>query len=91
MINNFYGLDVPCYKCEDRRVGCHIDCDRYIAVRKKMDEIKEKAQRERDIDHYTVGRVIQTALDAKWGRDMSTKVMKCKKYRGGPIEEREVD
>jgi len=27
----------PCYKCEDRVVGCHAECEKYISYRKEQD------------------------------------------------------
>ena len=32
-----YGPPSPCYKCEDRKPGCHPGCERYLAWR----EIKQ--------------------------------------------------
>lgn len=34
-----YGLS-PCYKCKDRQVGCHSNCKRYKAFRKRIEKIK---------------------------------------------------
>lgn len=31
-----------CYKCENRKIGCHAICDKYISERKKNDEIIER-------------------------------------------------
>ena len=31
----------PCYGCELREVGCHSKCDKYIAWKKAMDDLKE--------------------------------------------------
>ena len=28
----------PCYKCPDRHAGCHAECEKYAAWRRKMDE-----------------------------------------------------
>lgn len=45
-----------CYKCSDRKLGCHAICDKYISERKKSDEIHEKHAIERkrldDIYNY---------------------------------------
>lgn len=45
-----------CYKCENRKIGCHSICDKYLAERKKNDEILEKHLAERrkldDIYNY---------------------------------------
>ena len=31
-----------CYKCEDRHMGCHGTCEKYIEAKKKHDEYKTK-------------------------------------------------
>lgn len=45
-----------CYKCVDRKIGCHSTCDKYLAERKKNDEIHKKHDEERrrldDIYNY---------------------------------------
>lgn len=45
-----------CYKCTDRKIGCHATCDKYLAERKKSDEIHERRDIERkkldDIYNY---------------------------------------
>lgn len=30
----------PCYKCEDRAIGCHSDCDKYLNYCKWNEELK---------------------------------------------------
>lgn len=45
-----------CYKCADRKIGCHAECEKYLAERKKNDEINKKHYEERkrldDIYNY---------------------------------------
>lgn len=31
-----------CYGCEEREVGCHATCEKYIAERKALDEEKKE-------------------------------------------------
>ena len=31
----------PCYGCEDRHVGCHVDCAKYAEYRNNSDAYKE--------------------------------------------------
>jgi len=38
---------VPCYKCEDREVGCHGKCEKYISFRNEMEEIRTQIAKER--------------------------------------------
>ena len=41
-----------CYGCEERHVGCHSGCERYLAWKKKQEKINgtdEAARQERDL------------------------------------------
>lgn len=46
----------PCYKCEDRRVGCHGVCERYnewsSARSSHREKVKEEKIKERAISYY---------------------------------------
>lgn len=51
----------PCKNCNDRKVGCHSVCDRYIQFKEYMDDIHKKQDveralravfRERSYDRY---------------------------------------
>lgn len=33
--------DAPCYGCEDRHVGCHADCAKYVEYRDNSDKYRE--------------------------------------------------
>ena len=36
----------PCERyCKDRSATCHVSCEKYIAFRKKLDELKAKNRR----------------------------------------------
>ena len=37
-----------CYGCEDRKVGCHSECERYINEKKIYDEKRELVQAEKN-------------------------------------------
>ena len=45
-----------CYKCPDRKLGCHAICEKYIAECEKSNKIREKIIEERkrrdDIYNY---------------------------------------
>lgn len=41
-------MKVPCYGCEERQVGCHSKCEKYIAYRKALDAKNEMIRREKD-------------------------------------------
>ena len=34
-------LDAPCYKCEERHLGCHSSCERYGEYAKAMEEVRK--------------------------------------------------
>lgn len=38
----------PCYKCEDRYVGCHGKCNKYADFRILVDECRERERNEAD-------------------------------------------
>lgn len=40
----------PCYKCEDREVGCHSKCERYIDFSTKHQEENEAIRRAKEED-----------------------------------------
>ena len=46
----------PCKGCEERRPGCHTECDGYKTFRADLDAfnkiIKEAEDRERDLDQF---------------------------------------
>ncbi len=37
----------PCFECEERKVGCHAECVRYLEWRKKKDEQNEAVKAEK--------------------------------------------
>ena len=41
-----------CNKCENRTVGCHSTCKKYIEDRARYDEIKERERKDNDITGY---------------------------------------
>ena len=48
----------PCYKCEERHDLCHSHCEKYIAYRKRLDDINEAQRKEREtqyaLDSYEI-------------------------------------
>ena len=32
----------PCYKCTERKVGCHTKCDKYKEFKEKLSELRDK-------------------------------------------------
>ena len=43
-------MQSPCRDCESRHYLCHSECEKYIAFRKKRDEILEKRWEEQKIE-----------------------------------------
>lgn len=44
-------LKSPCYKCEDRKIGCHGFCEKYKEYRKKYDDLNEKEKKSKMFTH----------------------------------------
>jgi len=40
-------IDSPCYKCEERKSGCHAGCPRYAEWREKREAEKEELRRKK--------------------------------------------
>lgn len=62
--------DNPCKDCPDRHIGCHSDCERYLARKKVYDEWNNKVFNERSksraVDKYLIDRSIK--VKAKYRR-----------------------
>ena len=39
--------EAPCLFCDEKEVGCHIDCDKYKAFKKAQEEYNEVVKRGR--------------------------------------------
>lgn len=69
-----------CYKCEDRFVGCHSTCDRYLKEKQEYDERKEKYRLE---DKKTYGKICVKDFVGSPPRKVSHKIninMSKRKY-----------
>lgn len=44
--------NTPCFKCEERHIGCHGECDKYLAFDKANKEMLERRRREIEIFDY---------------------------------------
>lgn len=40
-----------CYKCKDRHVGCHSECDKYKELKDKVEEEKKNIRDRKKVDH----------------------------------------
>ena len=54
-VNKVTGRDMSryftvCFNCPDRKLGCHKDCEKYLAERKAYDEIKEKRRKHQNVE-----------------------------------------
>lgn len=43
--------DAPCYKCGDRAVGCHLDCNRYAAWKEQYNKTLAQINKRRRADN----------------------------------------
>ena len=46
---NYRELEVPCFQCKDRHMGCHGKCEKYAAFVKKNRKQKEEMFKEKEI------------------------------------------
>lgn len=48
----------PCKNCDNRKVGCHANCEGYINFRKNYEELRERINKHRktEIDYGLVRR-----------------------------------
>ena len=49
----------PCFECNDRRIGCHSICKRYLEYKDRIREITKS----REIERYVKNAIMR----AKWG------------------------
>ena len=59
---NYKELEVPCYQCKERYVGCHGKCERYAAFNVKNIERREKIFQDKETSEALIENV------RKWAR-----------------------
>ena len=47
-------IDAPCKGCEERHVGCHSKCERYLKEKEKRNAVSEALKKEVEITNYFV-------------------------------------
>ena len=69
----------PCFKCAERKVGCHSSCEKYASFSKELGDIKDKRMKEFDRESMLVDYEINMKIKYK------TDHMKIgiSKYKGG--------
>ena len=55
----------PCYKCEDRTIGCHAGCESYSAWKAEQVETREKISAAKARENIAVDYVVKGKLKAK--------------------------
>lgn len=67
---------VPCKICEDRKVGCHADCERYIEWRKAFDAekqaLRDAVKNDVNYSKYKHDVVKEVERRKKWHKRMNT-------------------
>ena len=53
-------INDPCYKCDDRSIGCHSQCEKYIKWAGDKRELNKIITRERNIDALVIGHVVSS-------------------------------
>ena len=46
----------PCYKCEERCMGCHSYCEKYSAFKEEFDSKKKSFEENYSVDKYMISR-----------------------------------
>lgn len=49
----------PCYQCEERHIGCHSDCRRYLDWKAENDAARKREQEWRAAERTTTERIIR--------------------------------
>lgn len=49
-----------CYKCKDRHLGCHSDCEKYIGEKAELERIKERRMKQRESDLVVIAGSLKT-------------------------------
>ena len=50
-------MDAPCHKCEERFIGCHDGCKRYLKFKGIFDEARKKMAEFHDATNYQVTQI----------------------------------
>lgn len=54
-----------CKDCQDRRIGCHATCQKYIEQSRQRQERKEAIRKQKDLDAAQKDRAIEGAVRMK--------------------------
>ena len=69
LISHIASKDCPCYKCENRHIGCHSDCEKYSDWNKKAIAVKKKYNiaiiKERMVNEYEIKEKIKRSKKTK--------------------------
>lgn len=49
-----------CKDCDDRVIGCHATCERYLGEKKEIEELKEKIKKDQLVDNFILHQQILT-------------------------------
>lgn len=60
--------NLVCKDCEERHIGCHADCERYIKETEEIREEKNKLWKNYDIDRAITGLEVERVMKAKGKR-----------------------
>ena len=54
-----------CYKCPDRKLHCHSQCDKYKELRAYYEVVRKERSRANDLHDYTVRNAVNN-LSGRW-------------------------
>lgn len=61
-------LNAPCLKCQERKIGCHGTCEKYIAWRAGMDEEARRKRLAKLGDEAAFMAVLRTKRRYCWNK-----------------------
>lgn len=52
-------MKCPCQRCEDRRLLCHAECEKYLAFREENHRVYDERKKTGDVGSYVFSTVIK--------------------------------
>ncbi len=65
------GRGAPCKDCEERVLGCHASCERYLSFKKEADLIRAKVVKQNFLDRFKRDQIAKWRARQKYNRKVS--------------------
>lgn len=59
-------MRAPCFECEDRKLKCHADCERYKAYIAEYREFKKRKYKDADYIKYLADKKVRREKEQKY-------------------------